>query len=88
MYSVEKENLFNFFFPILQMESAIQYQNLIIQHMDIAEPLTTLRKLLEQRLHCSLKDHEFYLQDAMLVRVSVMTINGFFYVPPAFGAPS
>ena len=44
-----------------------QYQNLIIQHMDIEEPLATLRKLLEARLQCSLDDHEFYLQDAIPV---------------------
>ena len=44
-----------------------QYQNIIIQHMDISEPLTTLRKLLEARLQCTLQDHEFYLQDSIPV---------------------
>ena len=58
--------------PCLQLEaseiqSVLQYQNIIIQHMDILEPLTTLRKLLETRLQCSLADHEFYLQDAIQV---------------------
>lgn len=42
-----------------------QYQNLIIQHMDIAEPLSTLKRLLELRLQCSLADHQFYLQDSI-----------------------
>ncbi|ELT97933.1 hypothetical protein CAPTEDRAFT_223054 [Capitella teleta] len=42
-----------------------QFQNLIIQHMDIEEPLSMLRKLLEARLQCTLDDHEFYLQDAI-----------------------
>ncbi|WAR04666.1 GABPA-like protein [Mya arenaria] len=44
---------------------APQYQNLIIQHMDIAEPLATLKQLLELRLQCSLSDHQFYLQDSI-----------------------
>ena len=35
--------------------------------MDIEEPLSTLRKLLEARLQCSLIDHEFYLQDSIPV---------------------
>ncbi|KAK3756671.1 hypothetical protein RRG08_027087 [Elysia crispata] len=42
-----------------------QYQNLIIQHMDIAEPLSTLKRLLELRLQCSLAEHQFYLQDSI-----------------------
>ena len=46
---------------------APQYQNLIIQHMDIAEPLNTLKQLLELRLQCSLADHQFYLQDSIPV---------------------
>ena len=44
---------------------APQYQNLIIQHMDIDEPLNTLKSLLEMRLQCSLSDHQFFLQDAI-----------------------
>lgn len=43
---------------------APQYQNLIIQHMDIAEPLATLKQLLELRLQCSLAGHQFFLQDS------------------------
>ncbi|XP_052824356.1 GA-binding protein alpha chain isoform X1 [Octopus bimaculoides] len=44
-----------------------QYQNLVIQHMDIAEPLSTLKRLLEIRLQCSLAEHSFYLQDTILL---------------------
>lgn len=33
--------------------------------MEITEPLTTLRELLEARLSCSLSEHEFYLQDSL-----------------------
>ena len=50
-----------------ELAAVAQYQNIIVQHMDIAEPLTTLRKLLENRLQCSLIDHEFYLQDSIPV---------------------
>ncbi|XP_064470763.1 GA-binding protein alpha chain-like [Ornithodoros turicata] len=35
----------------------------IAQHMDITEPLTTLRSLLEQRLGITLHDYAFFLQD-------------------------
>lgn len=48
---------------------APQYQNLIIQHMDIAEPLATLKQLLELRLQCSLSEHQFYLQDSIPVNM-------------------
>lgn len=48
-----------------QQQPAPQYQNLIIQHMDIAEPLSTLKQLLELRLQCSLADHQFFLQDSI-----------------------
>ena len=50
-----------------EIQSVLQYQNIIIQHMDISQPLTALRKLLETRLQCSLADHEFYLQDTIQV---------------------
>ena len=52
-------------------QPAPQYQNLIIQHMDIAEPLSTLKSLLESRLQCSLADHQFFLQDSIEVGVHV-----------------
>uniref|UniRef100_L7M5P0 Putative dna-binding protein n=1 Tax=Rhipicephalus pulchellus TaxID=72859 RepID=L7M5P0_RHIPC len=35
----------------------------IAQHMDITEPLSTLRTLLEQRIGLSLQDYSFFLQD-------------------------
>lgn len=35
----------------------------IAQHMDITEPLTSLRSLLEQRLAVSLQDYAFFLQE-------------------------
>ena len=54
-----------------------QYQNLIIQHMDIAEPLSTLKRLLELRLQCSLADHQFYLQDSIEVGLSLSNLNIF-----------
>ncbi|KAL8585369.1 hypothetical protein ACOMHN_035563 [Nucella lapillus] len=40
-----------------------QYQNLIIQYMDIAQPLDKLKALLESRLQCSLAEHEFFLKE-------------------------
>ena len=41
--------------------------NLIIQHMDIAEPLSTLKQLLELMLQCSLAEHQFFLQNSIPV---------------------
>jgi GA-binding protein transcription factor alpha len=38
-----------------------------MQHMDIREPLSTLRILLEQRLGIELTDYQFWLQDAQMV---------------------
>ncbi|XP_067936939.1 GA-binding protein alpha chain-like [Watersipora subatra] len=43
------------------------FQNIVVQHMEITEPLTTLRDLLEARLSCSLAEHEFYLQDSLVL---------------------
>lgn len=43
------------------------FQNIVVQHMEITEPLTTLRELLEARLSCNLSEHEFYLQDSLLL---------------------
>lgn len=50
---------------VIQQLPAPHYQNLIIQHMDIAEPLSTLKQLLELRLQCSLAEHQFFLQDSI-----------------------
>jgi GA-binding protein transcription factor alpha len=43
------------------------HSNLIMQHMDIQEPLSRLRQLLEQRLGLSLADYSFYLQGAQML---------------------
>ena len=40
--------------------------------MDISEPLTTLKRLLEQRLSTSLAAHEFYLQDVIPVHLDLI----------------
>lgn len=40
---------------------------ILMQHMDIREPLSTLRNLLEQRLGVELTDYSFWLQDAQMV---------------------
>ncbi|XP_071957961.1 GA-binding protein alpha chain-like isoform X2 [Antedon mediterranea] len=41
--------------------------NVITQMMDIAEPMSSLKKLLEQRLQCNLSEHELYLQNLVMV---------------------
>lgn len=45
-----------------QLQEGLQV-GVIAQHMDITEPLSTLRTLLEQRLGISLQDYAFFLQD-------------------------
>jgi GA-binding protein transcription factor alpha len=42
-----------------------QCQPVVIQHMDISQPLSTLRRLLEAQLSISLAGHEFWLQDSI-----------------------
>uniref|UniRef100_A0A0C9RBD7 Ets97D_1 protein n=1 Tax=Fopius arisanus TaxID=64838 RepID=A0A0C9RBD7_9HYME len=42
-------------------------EGVLMQHMDIREPLSTLRNLLEQRLGVELIDYSFWLQDAQMV---------------------
>lgn len=42
-------------------------EGIFMQHMDIREPLSTLRNLLEQRLGVELVDYSFWLQDAQMV---------------------
>ncbi|XP_033106211.1 GA-binding protein alpha chain-like [Anneissia japonica] len=41
--------------------------NIITQMMDIAEPMSSLKKLLEHRLQCNLDEHEIYLQNTAMV---------------------
>ncbi|KAJ3653088.1 hypothetical protein Zmor_019005 [Zophobas morio] len=43
------------------------HSGLIMQHMDIQEPLSKLRQLLEQRLGLSLEEYSFYLQGAQML---------------------
>lgn len=43
----------------------------IMQHMDIREPLTKLRKLIENRLGVSLQSYSFSLQGAQIVSDNV-----------------
>ena len=42
-------------------------ENIIVQHMDIAEPLTTLRVLLGQRLRINMNHYEFWLQNQQIL---------------------
>ncbi|KOC61619.1 DNA-binding protein Ets97D [Habropoda laboriosa] len=42
-------------------------EGVLMQHMDIREPLSTLRNLLEQRLGVELTDYSFWLQDAQML---------------------
>lgn len=50
----------------------------LLQHMDIREPLATLKLLLEQRLSVELPGYEFWLQNAQMA--SVLTIFAFLYI--------
>lgn len=45
-------------------------EGVLMQHMDIREPLSTLRNLLEQRLGVELTDYSFWLQDAQMVIIA------------------
>lgn len=54
-------------------------EGVLMQHMDIREPLSTLRNLLEQRLGVELTDYSFWLQDAQMVYVqNENSINNFY----------
>lgn len=52
-----------------QLQEGLQV-GVIAQHMDITEPLSTLRTLLEQRLAISLQDYAFFLQDTQELNAS------------------
>ncbi|XP_077563693.1 GA-binding protein alpha chain-like isoform X1 [Haemaphysalis longicornis] len=52
-----------------QLQEGLQV-GVIAQHMDITEPLSTLRTLLEQRLAVSLQDYAFFLQDTQELNAS------------------
>ena len=51
-------------------------EGILMQHMDIREPLSTLRNLLEQRLGYELSDYSFWLQDTQMV---IYFLNHFLY---------
>ncbi|XP_012214665.1 DNA-binding protein Ets97D [Linepithema humile] len=42
-------------------------EGILMQHMDIREPLSTLRSLLEERLTMDLKNYSFWLQNAQVL---------------------
>lgn len=54
-----------------RMEQSIEGDDeaagVLMQHMDIREPLSTLRTLLEQRLGVELAGYQFWLQDAQML---------------------
>lgn len=60
--------------PVFALESIISgddnFEGVLKQHMDIREPLSTLRNLLEQKLGIELLDYTFWLQDTQMVRNS------------------
>ncbi|XP_066991119.1 DNA-binding protein Ets97D isoform X2 [Anabrus simplex] len=49
------------------LSSEVDESGVLVQHMDIREPLSTLRTLLEQRLGVELTGYEFWLQDAQML---------------------
>lgn len=57
--------------PSFTLEGAVNgdYSNegILMQHMDIREPLSTLRSLLEERLSIDLKNYSFWLQNSTMV---------------------
>lgn len=48
-------------------EDQLEDDDVIVQHMDIREPLSTLKSLLERRLAVDLSDYEFWLQDHQML---------------------
>ena len=73
--SVEKQIYFVIVFFRQNDEFEGQCQPVVIQHMDIAQPLSTLRRLLEAQLNISLQDYEFWLQDSVKVLYRVFIRN-------------
>lgn len=47
-------------------------EGVLMQHMDIREPLSTLRNLLEDRLTIDLKNYSFWLQNAQMVSDKIL----------------
>ncbi|XP_026473196.1 DNA-binding protein Ets97D-like [Ctenocephalides felis] len=54
-------------FLLNESEQNYEEEDILMQHMDIREPLSTLKQLLEQRLGVELEDYEFWLQDAQML---------------------
>lgn len=57
--------------PSFSLENSLNgdYNNegVIMQHMDIREPLSVLRTLLQERLSLDLRNYSFWLQNAQMV---------------------
>lgn len=57
-------------------------QGLLVQYMNLTDPLTTLKELIESRLATDLKDFNFFLQDAQIVtnlyRMMIVSYINFF----------
>lgn len=77
--------------PSFTLEGSLngEYCNdgILMQHMDIREPLSMLRTLLEDRLTCDLKNYSFWLQNAQMVsdpvsyRVSQIACDRYWQTP-------
>lgn len=48
-----------------------------MQHMDIREPLSTLRSLLEERLSLDLTEYTFWLQDTQMVSDMIFCLTSY-----------
>lgn len=59
-------------------------EGILMQHMDIREPLSTLRSLLEERLTMDLKNYSFWLQNAQMVSdkmyITIFSLFKIFYI--------
>ncbi|GAB1866982.1 Dna-binding protein ets97d [Camponotus japonicus] len=57
--------------PSFTLEGAVNgdycNEGILMQHMDIREPLSTLRSLLEERLSIDLKNYSFWLQNSTML---------------------
>lgn len=70
--------------PSFTLEGALngEYCNegILMQHMDIREPVSTLRSLLEERLTMDLKNYSFWLQNAQMVSYKIHITIFFFTI--------
>lgn len=75
-YFVEFCNLVLFLISFHSEDEA----EVLMQYMDIQDPLTKLRSLLEQRLSMDLSDYSFCLQDSQIVsdKIYYLTISLFY----------